>query len=170
MDHSSQTPVFATSSEAEAEMEWPQPQYVTLSEVEVVPSSDALWSPPPREFSLPPAFMASHSTNVPQDTSSSSPPELELDQEEESKAASTSKNKKKKKKKAEPSSTLDDFWYKEGTTWSDLKPTKEEREKGRRKRTGIAGCETGPECYTCGTRLNLNEIFGFAPELTRAFA
>lgn len=70
---------------------------------------------------------------------------------------------KNKKNKGEDTFTLDEFWYTHDTDWSKLKLSGEESKRTRPRRTGMAGCATAPDCYTCGTKLNLDEVFGTIP-------
>ncbi|KAI1499071.1 hypothetical protein F5X99DRAFT_391152 [Biscogniauxia marginata] len=55
---------------------------------------------------------------------------------------------------------LETLWTEPGADWSNVKPSKEERREHHRKRIGLAACKTGPQCFTCGEPLELEELLG----------
>ncbi|KAI2635884.1 hypothetical protein GGS26DRAFT_550750 [Hypomontagnella submonticulosa] len=57
--------------------------------------------------------------------------------------------------------TRDDFWNTPGVDWTQVQLSKDE--KSGSTTGGIESMQTGPECYTCGTRLNFEQIAGMEP-------
>ncbi|KAI0380473.1 hypothetical protein F5Y04DRAFT_289447 [Hypomontagnella monticulosa] len=116
----------------------------------------------------------SHPTNAPQGflvSCSPQPPQVVLTQRpkpQENQAAQAAQAAQEPKKsetqdnKENPSSpcTLDDFWYTSGADWSQVELDNEDPSWSTE---GVESMETGPECFTCGTRLGMDEINGLEP-------
>ncbi|KAI0836972.1 hypothetical protein F5Y06DRAFT_305028 [Hypoxylon sp. FL0890] len=152
-----------------ADPQWQPPQYVNPREVEVTPDYDQVWTPTFSEFSLPAAFLQAHSTNATQGSSSPAqgsnprtPTPPPSDQDKGKKKGKGEDKSKTKKKAKNDGCTLDEFWYEEGKEWK-VQMSKEEARKNRQTKKGLAGCETAPECHTCGNHLDIEEILNSGP-------
>ncbi|KAI2470758.1 hypothetical protein F4781DRAFT_167808 [Annulohypoxylon bovei var. microspora] len=144
---------------------WTQPEFVSPLEVELNPRYS-----PSRESSttLSPllAFQQSHSTNGSQallhTSSQDQPRSAEQDKKKPSPKPQTRVTKKgsrtRKEKIQNDKCTLDEFWYEDGKDWSKVQASMEERKIFKQSRYGVENCATAPECFTCGTKLSLEEI------------
>ncbi|KAI1088295.1 hypothetical protein F5B19DRAFT_431037 [Rostrohypoxylon terebratum] len=124
---------------------------VSPSQVEINPRSPT-WQPSASKFTLPPGFVQSQGANASSRHASArsrdNTPQSDILQER----PSGSSSRRKKGKKNEDAS-LDDLWYESGTSWDKVKPKKEKPRK-----TGMRACTTGPECFSCGAKLSLNQV------------
>ncbi|KAI1441342.1 hypothetical protein F5Y02DRAFT_422105 [Annulohypoxylon stygium] len=122
-------------------------EFVSPLEVEINPRSPTQ-PPPSSKFTLPAAFLQAQAANA-----------LAKDEESKREENGTSRpafrrtQTAKKKAKDEDEVTLNDLWYESGMDWDKVKPAKENR-----KNKGMEACTTGPECFTCGSRLSIKEV------------
>ncbi|KAI1773233.1 hypothetical protein F4818DRAFT_121159 [Hypoxylon cercidicola] len=129
---------------------WPPPGYVSLSQLE-------LNSQPISELYCQDWTPLSHIANASQGASSSASLAPNLPAEKDNKGSKTDVTMKRDKtKKEDDGFTLDEFWNEPGKDWSKLQLTAEQNYRTRRRKKGMAGCETGPECHTCGSRLDIS--------------
>ncbi|KAI0886939.1 uncharacterized protein GGS22DRAFT_199267 [Annulohypoxylon maeteangense] len=144
----------ATAPTSEIHEQWMQPEFVSPLEIELNPASPTQ-RPPTATFTLPPAFLRAQAANASQVQDPPRP--AEQDKGKSKSKPSTSKTTKSKKAKQGKECTLDEFWYQNGTDWEQLRLSEVEP-KTRKRRTGVAGCTTAPECFSCGASLSYEEI------------
>ncbi|XXH01835.1 hypothetical protein Hte_008197 [Hypoxylon texense] len=162
----------------EESVEWEPPQYVSLSDLQVIPRDEGPPCPlpiiprdegppcpPPTSEYFPYRVHPFHLADASQSQGAAASASaffapilhVEKDSSKESKADVTKgKNVTKGKKKEEKDTlTLNEFWNEAGKDWEKLELTTQERR--RAKAVGMAACHTGLDCHTCGARLNVAE-------------
>ncbi|KAI1103036.1 hypothetical protein F4804DRAFT_311341 [Jackrogersella minutella] len=142
---------------------WSLPEYVTASEVELISGSNSQCSPLRTELTLAPDSLPSCSTNTSQTLSITSGQACGKSQSRSKQVGAATRRRRDDQNTDDESCTLDEFWYEHGKDWSKVQPSTQERKEFRSRRIGLASCQTAPECYTCGTRLDMDEIINPVP-------